>query len=204
MNASVDAAKASETSALASKNGAASSATTATTKAGEAAASATAAKASETSALASKNAAGISATAAANAQNAAEAARDEAQDLANVGYASESHAGLAKVDGETTQADAGGIITVKDVAIGGDSSDLASARGQIGDANTVMAPDYNQLIVCASLTSILLRPSYSKSFPIRTLSSLSGSCSFTMTRSSFTLRTPLSTLPTPIRPTYSL
>ena len=147
VNASVDAAKASETSALASKNGAASSATTATTKAGEAAASATAAKASETSALASKNAAGISATAAANAQNAAEAARDEAQDLANVGYASESHAGLAKVDGETTQADAGGIITVKDVAIGGDSSDLASARGQIGDANTVMAPDYNQLIV---------------------------------------------------------
>ena len=58
--------------------------------------------------------------------------------------------------------------------------------------------------ICASLTSILLRPSYSKSFPIRTFSSLSGSCSFTMTRSSFTLRTPLSTLPTPIRPTYSL
>ncbi len=133
VNASVDAAKASEASALASKNSAASSATTATTKAGEAAASATAAKASETSALASKNAAGISATAAANAQNAAEAARDEAQDLANVGYVSEGHAGLAKVDGKTTQADAGGVITVKDVAIGGDLGDLASARGQIGD-----------------------------------------------------------------------
>ena len=82
-----------------------------------------------------------------NAQKAAEAARDEAQDLANVGYASEGHAGLAKVDGETTQADAGGVITVKDVAIGGNLEDLASARGQIGDANTVMAPDYNQLIV---------------------------------------------------------
>lgn len=133
VNASVDAAKASEASALASKNSAASSATTATTKAGEAAASATAAKASETSALASKNAAGISATAAANAQNAAEAARDEAQDLANVGYASESHAGLAKVDAKTTQADAGGTITVKDVAIGGNLGDLASKRGQIGD-----------------------------------------------------------------------
>ena len=133
VNAGVDAAKASEASALASKNSAASSATTATTKAGEAAASATAAKASETSALASKNAAGISATAAANAQNAAEAARDEAQDLANVGYVSEGHAGLAKVDGKTTQADAGGVITVKDVAIGGDLGDLASARGQIGD-----------------------------------------------------------------------
>ena len=129
VNASVDAAKASETSALASKNSAASSAGTATTKAGEAAASAKAAKTSETSALASKNAASSSATAAANAQKAAEAARDEAQDLANVGYASESHAGLAKVDAKTTQADAGGTITVKDVAIGGNLGDLASARG---------------------------------------------------------------------------
>ena len=128
VNASVDAAKASETLALASKNAAASSAATATTKAGEAAASATAAKASETSALASKNAAGISAATASNAQKAAEAARDEAQDLANVGYASESRAGLAKVDGKTTQAAADGAITVKDVAIGGDLGDLASAR----------------------------------------------------------------------------
>ena len=144
VNASVDAAKASETSALASKNSAASSATTATTKAGEAAASATTAKASETSALASKNAAGISATAAANAQNAAEAARDEAKDLANVGYASESHAGLAKVDGKTTQADAGGAITVKDVAIGGNLEDLASARGQIGNpAKETLVADFN-------------------------------------------------------------
>ena len=133
VNASVDAAKASEASALASKNSAASSAGTATTKAGEAAASAKAAKTSETSALASKNAASSSATAAVNAQKAAEAARDEAQDLANVGYAAENHAGLAKVDGKTTQADAGGVITVKDVAIGGDLGDLASARGQIGD-----------------------------------------------------------------------
>ena len=133
VNASVDAAKASETSALASKNSAASSAGTATTKAGEAAASAKAAKTSETSALASKNAASSSATAAANAQKAAEAARDEAQDLANVGYASESRAGLAKVDGKTTRADAGGMITVKDVAIGGDLEDLASARGYLVD-----------------------------------------------------------------------
>lgn len=39
----------------------------------------------------------------------------------------------AKLDGKTTQADAGGVITVKDVAIGGDLGDLASARGQIGD-----------------------------------------------------------------------
>ena len=139
VNASVDAAKASEASALASKNSAASSAGTATTKAGEAAASAKATKTSETSALASKNAASSSATAAANAQKAAEAARDEAQDLANVGYASESRAGLAKVDGKTTQAAADGAITVKDVAIGGNASDLASARGQIGDLHYVSA-----------------------------------------------------------------
>lgn len=39
----------------------------------------------------------------------------------------------AKLDGKTTQAAAGGVITVKDVAIGGDLGDLASARGQIGD-----------------------------------------------------------------------
>lgn len=143
VNASVDAAKASEASALASKNSAASSAGTATTKAGEAAASAKAAKTSETNALASKNAASSSATAAANAQKAAEAARDEAQDLANVGYASESHAGLAKVDGKTTRADAGGTITAKDVAIGGDSSDLASARGQIGSYSYGGTFDFN-------------------------------------------------------------
>ena len=39
----------------------------------------------------------------------------------------------AKLDGKTTQAAAGGAITVKDVAIGGDLGDLASKRGQIGD-----------------------------------------------------------------------
>ena len=147
VNASVDAAKASETSALASKNAAASSAATATTKAGEAAASAKAAKTSETSALASKNTASSSATAAANAQKAAEAARDEAQDLANVGYASESHAGLAKVDGKTTRADAGGVITVKDVAIGGNLGDLASARGQVGDYVSGGFFDFNNEIL---------------------------------------------------------
>lgn len=147
VNASVDAAKASEASALASKNSAASSAGTATTKAGEAAASAKAAKTSETSALASKNAASSSATAAVNAQKAAEAARDEAQDLANVGYASESHAGLAKVDGKTTQADAGGVITVKDVAIRGNLGDLVSARGQIGDYVSGGSFDFNNEIL---------------------------------------------------------
>ena len=164
VNASVDAAKASETSALASKNSAASSAGTATTKAGEAAASAKAAKTSETSALASKNAASSSATAAANAQKAAEAARDEAQDLANVGYASESRAGLAKVDGKTTQADAGGVITVKDVAIGGNLGDLVSARG-IFDTLTKGSVDCNTLteqgVYAISLAGTVNGPGFS-------------------------------------------
>ena len=47
------------------------------------------------------------------------------------------------VDGKTTT-DAGGVITVKDVAIGGD---LASARGQIGDARQLADLDFNMLTV---------------------------------------------------------
>ena len=112
---------------------AATSAGTASAKSSDAAKSATAAKASETNALASKNAAALSAESAEADRIAAEAARDEAQDLANVGYVSEGHAGLAKVDGKTTQADASGVITVKDVAIGGNLEDLASARGYLVD-----------------------------------------------------------------------
>ena len=128
VNASVNTAAQSERNAHDSEE-------VAKTKAGEAAGSAGAAKVSEdnakvseTNALASKNAAALSAESAEADRIAAEAARDEAQDLANVGYASESHAGLAKVDGKTTQSDAGGTITAKDVAIGGNLEDLVSAR----------------------------------------------------------------------------
>lgn len=49
----------------------------------------------------------------------------------------------AKLDGKTTQSDAGGTITAKDVAIGGDLGDLASARGQIGDSNTQGSHDFS-------------------------------------------------------------
>ena len=147
VNASVDAAKASETSALASKDSAASSAAMATTKAGEASASATAAKTSETNALASKNAAASSATAAQNAKVPAEADRDEAQNLANVGPATTAKLGLVKTDGKTTQADAGGTITAKDVAIGGNLADLASKRGQIGDYVSSGSFDFNREIL---------------------------------------------------------
>ena len=145
VNASVNTAAQSERNAHDSEE-------VAKTKAGEAAGSAGAAKVSEdnakvseTNALASKNAAALSAESAESARIAAEAARDEAQDLANVGYASESRAGLAKVDGKTTQAAADGAITVKDVAIEGDLGDLASARGQIGDAKEMPNLDFNTL-----------------------------------------------------------
>ncbi len=133
VNASVDAAALSERNAHDSEEVAKRKAGEASGSAGAAKVSEDNAKVSETNALASKNAAALSAESAESARIAAEAARDEAQDLANVGYVSEGHAGLAKVDGKTTQADAGGVITVKDVAIGGDLGDLASARGQIGD-----------------------------------------------------------------------
>ena len=46
-----------------------------------------------------------------------------------IGVASTTNVGFAGVDGQTTKADASGKITAKDVAIGGDASDLASARG---------------------------------------------------------------------------
>ena len=143
VNAGVDAAALSERNAAASEQ-------VAVSKAGEAAGSAQAAKVSEDNAKVSEKSAAASKTAAAKsaadaeaARTAAEAARDEAQDLANVGYASKEKVGLAKVDGKTTQADAGGMITVKDVAIGGNLADLASARGQIGNSRAQGAHDFS-------------------------------------------------------------
>ena len=133
VNASVDAAALSERNAHDSEEVAKRKAGEASGSAGAAKVSEDNAKVSETNALASKNAAALSAESAESDRIAAEAARDEAQDLANVGYASESRAGLAKVDGKTTRADAGGVITVKDVAIGGNLEDLASARGYLVD-----------------------------------------------------------------------
>ena len=164
VNASVNTAAQSERNAHDSEE-------VAKTKAGEAAGSAGAAKVSEdnakvseTNALASKNAAALSAESAEADRIAAEAARDEAQDLANVGYASESHAGLAKVDGKTTQSDAGGTITAKDVAIGGNLEDLVSARG-IFDTLTKGSVDCNTLteqgVYAISLAGTVNGPGFS-------------------------------------------
>lgn len=52
----------------------------------------------------------------------------------------------AKLDGKTTQAAAGGAITVKDVAIEGDIEDLASARGQIGELKVATATEYPSIL----------------------------------------------------------
>lgn len=48
------------------------------------------------------------------------------------------------VDGKTTEA--GGVITVKDVAIGGNLEDLASARGQIGELKVATATEYPSIL----------------------------------------------------------
>lgn len=53
--------------------------------------------------------------------------------------------GLVKPDGITAKVTEDGTITVKDVAIGGDLGDLASARGQIGDAKEMPNLDFNTL-----------------------------------------------------------
>ena len=91
----------------------------ATLKAGEAAASAQ-------SALESKEAART-------ARTGAEAARDAAVAVAGVDIATTEKAGLVKPDGVTLKmADAAGKMVVEDIAIGGDVSDLASARGRVG------------------------------------------------------------------------
>lgn len=51
-----------------------------------------------------------------------------------------------KLDGKTMQADADGMITAKDVAIGGDLGDLASARGQIGELKVATATEYPSIL----------------------------------------------------------
>lgn len=60
------------------------------------------------------------------------------------GVASTTNVGFAGVDGKTTKADAEGVITAKDVAIGGNLADLATARGQLGPAKELgSGVDYN-------------------------------------------------------------
>lgn len=51
-----------------------------------------------------------------------------------IGVASTTNVGFAGVDGQTTQANVDGVVTAKDVAIGGNLEDLATARGQLGPA----------------------------------------------------------------------
>ena len=51
--------------------------------------------------------------------------------------------GLVKPDGITAKVTEDGTITVKDVAIGGNLEDLASARGQIGNSKTQGSHDFS-------------------------------------------------------------
>lgn len=59
------------------------------------------------------------------------------------GVASTTNVGFAGVDGETTQANAEGVVTAKDVAVGGNLEDLASARGQLGNSKAVGSHDFS-------------------------------------------------------------
>ncbi|WP_431639618.1 Phage tail fiber protein [Bilophila wadsworthia] len=129
---SATAAKASENAAKASEQTATEATNTATTKAGEASVSAAAAGVSEANAAASATAAADSANVASAAQTAAEAACEETKKVA-VLPATTTTRGSVMLDGLTISVTADGTITAKDVAIGGNLGDLASARGQIGD-----------------------------------------------------------------------
>lgn len=59
------------------------------------------------------------------------------------GVASTTNVGFAGVDGKTTQANAEGVVTAKDVAVDGNLEDLASARGQIGNSKAQGAHDFS-------------------------------------------------------------
>lgn len=59
------------------------------------------------------------------------------------GVASTTNVGFAGVDGKTTQANAEGVVTAKDVAVGGNLEDLASARGQIGNSKAQGSHDFS-------------------------------------------------------------
>ena len=59
------------------------------------------------------------------------------------GVASTTNVGFAGVDGKTTQANAEGVVTAKDVAVGGNLGDLASARGQIGNSKAQGSHDFS-------------------------------------------------------------
>lgn len=60
-----------------------------------------------------------------------------------IGVASTTNVGFAGVDGKTTQANAEGVVTAKDVAVDGNLEDLASARGQIGNSKTQGSHDFS-------------------------------------------------------------
>lgn len=77
-------------------------------------------------------------------QGAADAAQSTAivaQNTANEALERATAANL--VDGKITLSAADGVITAKDVAIGGDLADLASARGQIGNAKAIGPHDFS-------------------------------------------------------------
>ena len=66
-------------------------------------------------------------------------------------------------DGLTISVTADGTISAKDVAIGGNLEDLASARGQIGDARQLADLDFNMLTVYLVFTERQVIPKMARS-----------------------------------------
>ena len=61
------------------------------------------------------------------------------------GVGTDSDYGHVRSDGTTTKIVSGEIV-VKDIAVGGDTSDLASARGQIGGCQNLLDPDFHTIL----------------------------------------------------------
>ena len=106
-------------------------------------------------------AAGAASTAASAAQTTANEALERAQ-ASNL------------VDGKTTT-DAGGVITVKDVAIGGNLEDLASARGQIGPARELgNNVDFKAGLYLINATGSVNAPRGNQAFFLQVVRSVKG------------------------------
>ena len=141
-------AAASETAAASSASSATASKTAAAQSATEAAASASSAESSKTAAAQSASTASSEADRAEKEADRAKNEADRAASIARVEVASETKAGIVKTDSKTLfVTDQSGTLTAEDVAIGGDLTDTARGRGQIGACYTIpnSGVDFNTL-----------------------------------------------------------
>lgn len=139
-NATAEQASTEAAAAKATAENALEKATGAEETSGSALSAAQSAQETASDALGTASTAQASADAAKKAAATAQTTADSAQTTANKALERAQASDL--VDGKTTT-EAGGAITVKDVAIGGDLEDLASARGQIGNSKAQGSHDFS-------------------------------------------------------------